>query len=298
MEMLQLRYFRELAKSQHLSKTAERLHVAQPSLSQTLKRLETELGVPLFDRVGKRIVLNQYGRIFLKYTEEVFASLDNARLELDVARQAEEKTVALYIHAASMLLPELMSQIYKKDEAIRLKIFQRVGEVEQSMPSLYLTASCVCPESNCSVVLLKEAIKLAVPTDHPLAKKDEITAADLADESFLSLTPSSDLAGILSFYCEQYDFCPNISTYVDSPAAMRDLLRAKLGIAFVPACTWKGFGENTVVLKEVKHKPMERYLLLSWDPGSYETPAFSLCKETIVEYFNKYSLQCQEAEEM
>lgn len=62
MELLQLKYFRELAQSQHLSKTAEKLHIAQPSLSQTLRRLETELDTPLFDRVGKRIVLNDYGK--------------------------------------------------------------------------------------------------------------------------------------------------------------------------------------------------------------------------------------------
>ena len=79
MELLQLQYFRELARNGHLSKTAEALHIAQPSLSQTLKRLESEIGVPLFDRVGNRIVLNDSGRIFLKYTDEIFAVASSKR---------------------------------------------------------------------------------------------------------------------------------------------------------------------------------------------------------------------------
>ena len=83
MELLQLQYFRELARNGHLSKTAEALHIAQPSLSQILKRLESEIGVPLFDRVGNRIVLNDSGRIFLKYSDEIFAALDRAVQELD-----------------------------------------------------------------------------------------------------------------------------------------------------------------------------------------------------------------------
>lgn len=55
MELLQLWYFREIAHSGHLSRTAEKLHIAQPSLSQMLKRLENELGISLFDRIGKRL---------------------------------------------------------------------------------------------------------------------------------------------------------------------------------------------------------------------------------------------------
>ncbi len=70
MELLQLEYFKMIAKTQNISAAAKELHVVQPSLSQLLKRLEQEVGVPLFDRVGKHIQLNTYGQVFLKYTEE------------------------------------------------------------------------------------------------------------------------------------------------------------------------------------------------------------------------------------
>ena len=92
MELLQLWYFREIAHSGHLSRTAEKLHIAQPSLSQMLKRLENELGISLFDRIGKRLVLNENGVIFLKYTDQIFSALNNAKLELARAHGEKRKT--------------------------------------------------------------------------------------------------------------------------------------------------------------------------------------------------------------
>ena len=98
MELLQLWYFREIAHSGHLSRTAEKLHIAQPSLSQMLKRLENELGISLFDRIGKRLVLNENGVwISLKYTDQIFSALNNAKLELAEHTEKKEKQVIVRI---------------------------------------------------------------------------------------------------------------------------------------------------------------------------------------------------------
>ena len=102
MELLQLWYFREIAHSGHLSRTAEKLHIAQPSLSQMLKRLENELGISLFDRIGKRLVLNENGVIFLKYTDQIFSALNNAKLELaEHIGEKMKKQVILCVSSAS-----------------------------------------------------------------------------------------------------------------------------------------------------------------------------------------------------
>ncbi len=66
MDLLQLKYFQVAAQLEHMTRAAERLSIAQPSLSQSIAKLEEELGVPLFDRQGRRIQLNQFGRVFLK----------------------------------------------------------------------------------------------------------------------------------------------------------------------------------------------------------------------------------------
>ena len=293
MELLQLKYFRELAQSQHLSKTAEKLHIAQPSLSQTLRRLETELDTPLFDRVGKRIILNDYGKILFKYTNVILHALDNAVLEIETAKQTVDKTVSLHVYSASMLLPELIRTIQNAYPDIRLQIFQQTIAGEPSKSSLYLTSSHLCPDEPGTIPLMKEPLVAALPRKHPLAAKKELCLDDLKNEEFLSLNQTSNLASVIRYYCSEHQFIPQITTLADNPSMIRDLLRLNLGIAFIPAYTWQGFASDTVVLKPISDMPMFRYLLLSWDPQHFQTPAMEQCKELMIRYFTEYSLQCQ-----
>lgn len=293
MELLQLKYFRELAQSQHLSKTAEKLHIAQPSLSQTLRRLETELDTPLFDRIGKRIVLNDYGKILLKYTNEILQALDNAVLEIETTKKTENKTVSLHVYSASMLLPALIQTIQNVHPDIRLQIFQQPIAGEHDAPSLYLTSSYLCPDDPDTILLMKEPLVAALPRKHPLAAKKELCLNDLKNEQFVSMSQTSNLFSVIRYYCSQHQFVPQITTLADNPSMVRDLLRLNLGIAFIPAYTWQGFASETVVLKPVYDMPMSRYLLLSWDANRFQTPALEQCKELIIRYFTEYSLQCQ-----
>ena len=76
MELLQLRYFAELAYMEHLSRTAEKLMISPPSLSSTIKKLENELGVQLFDRSHQQMRLNQNGQLFYRYVQNALNSLD------------------------------------------------------------------------------------------------------------------------------------------------------------------------------------------------------------------------------
>lgn len=286
MELLQLQYFRELARNGHLSRTAEALHIAQPSLSQTIKRLESEIGVPLFDRVCNRIVLNDSGRTFLKYTDQIFAALNHAALELGEIQGREEKTVTLNICSASMFLPEIVRLIQQAAPEIRLRIFCKSPADRSSSPALCITSSPVRPaQSSCSRLLLRERIKVALPTEHPLAAKRELTWKNLEQEPFLSLDGESDLTQALHHFFCMKGIEPNTAICADSPSVMRELLRMKLGIAFIPEYTWHGFAPDTVVLRSVRDLSMERYLLLSWEKQVYQTHAWKICRDIITEYF-------------
>ena len=110
MELLQLYYFQVTARCEHISAAARQLHIAQPALSQTIRRLENELGTPLFDRTGRHIRLNRYGKIFLKYTDTVLNALTDARAEISEALCASRQQVTLCVLAASSLLPDILEQ--------------------------------------------------------------------------------------------------------------------------------------------------------------------------------------------
>lgn len=298
MELLQLKYFREVARTQQLSKTAQKLHIAQPSLSQTLKRLETELGYPLFDRQGKGIRLNPAGTVFLKYVEEIFTALENAKLELEELQLQENKTVSLYVGSASMLLPALVRRIQKTDPDIRLQITQQQPFPGEPAPDLSLTSVHTrLPENSHRIFLMQEPIKAVLPSSHRLADRPGLTIGEIRQEPFLELTPGMNLTSIVRHYCECYQFTPNVTTVVDTPAVMRDLLLLGHGIAFIPEYTWNDFLTSSMTLKAISAAPMERFLMLSWEPDRFQTASVRSCRDIIVRYFREYSSQFPRSEE-
>ena len=90
MEITHLRYFKKTAELEHITKAAQELHVAQPSLSRTISMLEDELKVKLFNRKGKSIELNEYGIIVLNHTNRILKELEAIHREIDDARENHE----------------------------------------------------------------------------------------------------------------------------------------------------------------------------------------------------------------
>ncbi len=294
MELLQLQYFKEVARSEHLSKTAEKLNITQPSLSKTLKRLENELGVTLFQRSGRGLQLNPYGEVLLKYTDEIFNSLNNAKLELNEMQKFENQIVELNMRSASMLLPELVKSIQNCKGDIKLRISQSTVNKISQVPTLNIYSTFDKPiENEYRKILLKESIKIAIPKYHQLIERDNITWADIENEPFLSLTGDCNLTKIVQHFCELKNIKLDISTQVESPSILRDLLNLDLGFAFVPEYTWVNFSNENIILKSLYDLPMERYIILEWDRDWYQTTAFKLCKNNIIDFFNRYNQQCQ-----
>src|SRR5579884_4252519 len=95
MDLLQLRYFQTVARLEHMTQAAQELYISQSSLSKTIIHLEHELGVSLFDRQGRKIQLNQYGKAFLRRVEQVFAALDDGQRELADLAEGKQGQVSL-----------------------------------------------------------------------------------------------------------------------------------------------------------------------------------------------------------
>lgn len=117
MEINQIKQFRVIAQTESISKAAELLYIAQPSLSQTLKRLETELGTPLFERRGRRIVLNGAGKIFLKYCDDILSSLDSAEKEISEYIGSEKSDIHILVESTSLMILEVAE---KNEKAVSM----------------------------------------------------------------------------------------------------------------------------------------------------------------------------------
>ena len=283
MELQQIKYFRVIARTGNITKAAEQLFVAQPSLSQMLKRLEDEVGIPLFDRNGKKISLNDAGRIFLKYCDEICNSLENAQLELDEYKGNTICDISIAVESASLLIPEIIERIRSSYPHIMPHIYQS-GCTDWDLKIW----SDLSGSTDCTV-LLREPIGVVMPKAHPLALKDSITRQELSEYTLISLSQSSNLYKIIAHFCENARYTQNISMFVDSPSLMRDLLKMDLGIAFVPQYTWHSFYSGALVFKTVSDMPMTRYVHLSVNEQKYQTESVRRCRDTITEYFEKYN---------
>lgn len=281
MELLQIKYFKIIAETENISKAAEQLYIAQPSLSQTLKRLEDELGTQLFDRTGKRITLNGAGKIFLKYCNEVLTSLQNAELELNEYKGGGQRDVNIAVESASLLISEIVSNIRESFPNIMPHIFQ--SSCTEWDLRIYSDHN-----QNRDNILLKEPIGVVFPQNHFLADKRSITISDLEKCAFISLGKSCNLYNIITHFCENASFTQNISMYVDSPSLMRELLKMNMGVAFVPQYTWYGFYNGFLEFRAVKDMPMNRYVRIAENEKKYAVSAVKNCRNIIENYFAEY----------
>lgn len=281
MDLLQLKYFQTVANMEHLSNAAKKLCIAQPALTQTIHRLESELGIQLFDRKGRNIYLNTAGKIFLQYTNQVFNSLEDAKAELRDLADQEEKSVSLSIHAASLHLPALLNRIRTAYPDIHIEVSMQNKDYDFSIYSTYLKLTDAD-----HTLLLEEELMLALPKDHPLALQDKILAKDLSHVSFISLSEGSSLYQTVQFYLSQKDLVLKNEILIDNPTIMRQLLLQNNYGAFIPSITWYDFSDGALVYRPVEGLSMKRFLYLSQRPNRYLSPYARQCKSIITDYFH------------
>lgn len=149
--------------------------------------------------------------------------------------------------------------------------------------------SDISEHSGSSALLMREHMGIDLPETHPLAHSSKISRKDIEQYSFISLRPDCSLYKIISHFCKKASFQPNISTYVDSPALMRELLKMEFGTAFVPKYTWSALFGDGHIYREIDDMPMERFVHLAANEKKYSSEAVKSCRDTIMKYFSEYA---------
>lgn len=200
MELQQLKYFKTVAEIGKVSAAAQALYISAPALSTSIARLEKELGMQLFDRSNNSITLNKQGKIFLRYVEQVFASLECARAELrqSMLQQGQHVSVATM---TSNLWVDLITAFSQEHPQFTLSCanFRRAQLVSSGLPhqhSFLLAAqedlnAQLQPEFD-SLVLFEDRLAVMVPPDHPFAGRESVTPEQLVGQNlFLPLEGSA-----------------------------------------------------------------------------------------------------------
>lgn len=261
MELNQLRYFLEVAQSQHMTRSAEQLHIAQSALSRAIHNLETELGVPLFSQRGRNIVLTECGRFFREKLTPILDQLDALPEQLQTMACLENDTIHLNVLAASVLLTEAVIEYEKEHPPLN---FQLMQNPESELYDICVTTRLLyrVPEGgSAEQFMYPEQIYLAVPAGHPLARRGQIDLAEAASEGFIVLTGAHHMRWICDQFCRHAGFTPRIIFESDNSAAVRNAIAANLGVGFWPQFSWGRLESARVKLLEIREPVCQREII-------------------------------------
>ena len=243
MDLRTLRAFVVLAEEQHFHRAAERLFIAQPALSQTIKRLEKQLHVALFIRTTRSVELTDPGRVLLTEARQVLAAADRALSAVRHAASGELGTVRIgFVASAALgLVPTILLAVQQRWPRLELELVEATtGEQLTALRSGELDIG-IAREAHPSPGLLitplvEERLVAAVPAGHHLADQGRIALRDLRDEVFIApprgATPL--LSDHISALCAAAGFRQTIAHEALQFPTILGLVAANTGIAIVP----------------------------------------------------------------
>lgn len=270
----QLKYFRDVAKNGHLTQTAEKLYITQTTLSNTIITLERQLGVKLFDRVGRSLQLSEIGALYFKYVNEALLLLDNAQSAVDDYKANAQLAVSVamtnstiwadLIQGYRTMFPDYnIRQIGCERTAFRdMLMNQEIDFVIAGIEDLNLTGL----EYH---ILRDETLYLCVSHGHPLSQRESIYMAEAKDESFISLPPSNGFRLFCDNLFRKLGIECNVAIECDYTLRGK-LVEAGFGVAVT---THTSFSQNmlgtNIAYIPIADDCAQRPIAIIWNPNHY-----------------------------
>ena len=228
MEMLQLRYFTESAQNENFAKTAAKYMVPTTSVSASVKRLERELGCPLFDRTGNRILLNANGRRLQEAVSAALGEIDRAVDELR-GGLGDGREIAMLVRAVRNLITERIVAYNAQRPNTSFRTVFDMNEREVQKYDVIIDRASSAYEGYERFPLCTLRLRLIAAKDHPLCRKQH-TLAELADAPFISWGAHSNMHAVLLAACKEAGFTPKIAVQTNDKACYERLIQSGVGI--------------------------------------------------------------------
>jgi LysR family cyn operon transcriptional activator len=232
MELRHLRYFAALAERLNFTRAAEQMHVTQSTLSHQIKQLEDELGISLFERVGKRVVVTHDGQIFLGSVTKALREIDAGIVTLkDSAIAMTGKLAIGATHTFSIaLIPACISILLTKNPSVHVRVEELPAPViEERLTADTLDIAIAYPPKNTEELwfepLFNEALVLAIPEDHPLAVRKRVRMVELHRQKLVLLTQDFATRQLLDACFASVGVDPLVVAEMNAIAPILDLAR-------------------------------------------------------------------------
>lgn len=237
MELLQLKYFLAVAESEHMTNTAKQLHIAQPALSQSIHRLEQELGVSLFERAGRGIRLSPAGAYVRDRVKPAMETLETVTRDVQLFQQGEQGVVRVGVHAASGVAIDGIAAYSELNPHVSFEITQDERERHRDVIVTTITPRGSSTVENATEKTpFSERIGIAVPAGSTLG--ETALLSDFASERFIALAGSRRFREVCDTFCARRAFTPHIAFESDNPLVVKKMIGLGLGVGFWPDHSW------------------------------------------------------------
>jgi LysR family hydrogen peroxide-inducible transcriptional activator len=242
MEIHRLRYFVAVAQTQSFSRAAERCFVSQPSLSQQISKLERTLGQRLFDRLGRRVVLTDAGRLLLERATSILAAVEDTERRLRDRDAVGRGRLAIGVlpTIAPYLLPPALKRFTRlctemdvtihEDVTTQLVAAAAAGELDLAVMALPINDDRLAVEE-----LFSEPLFLVLPPTHALVHRRRLRLEDLRDERFIVLNEMHCLGAQVLSFCRANGCEPKIACRSAQISTIQSLIAMGQGISLLPA---------------------------------------------------------------
>jgi len=292
-EFHQLRYFVAVAEEGSFSRAAAKVRVAQPSLSQQIRKLEAEVGQPLFDRLPRSVVLTEAGRCLIEYARQILASVGDAQRCVDELKAdvSGKLAVGAIPTIAPYVLPELVVTFHKHYPDVTLEIVEDVTErisrrVEAGELDVALASTCQQTPTLQRESIGSEPLLALVPEGDPLAKQTVITLDDLKSQRFLLLHEMHCLSQQVHHLLESRRLRPEIALAGSQLTTIANMVAADIGVSIVPQMMVKHHATPGCVSLPFAPPVPEREINVLYNPLRFQSKAAAAFREEAAAAFS------------
>lgn len=279
MNLDHLRYFVKLSELRHYTRAAEQLCISQPSLSHAISQLESELGVPLFEKSGRNTVLTRYGEEFLECAQRSLGILDAGMESLQRSAKGEGVVRLGFLRTLGVdFIPKLTSDFIAADpnSGVEFSFHSDLssGLIDGLLQHKFDLVFCSEPEKSLGLTatpVTSQKLVMIVPNGHPLADRESIGLAETLGYPAVWFAKDSGLRKVVDGMYEQVGGKPISVVETEEDEVIAGLVAAGFGIAVVPDMDM--LHKLDISVLEITSPPYHRDFFMAWDDSVFMSPA-------------------------
>lgn len=269
MDTRQIEQFITVARFQNMTAAAKELGVSQPSLSQAIKKLEGNLGVQLFDREGKNLVLNEYGRILLRQSDIALRAMTNAVKEIKDIPDTGQRSIRLISRCPMGNVAFVFEKYCKTHPDTIISCLTPAENTLETDYDIELLASSLPINTRYALSVCNEDFVVCVPRKHRLATRESVSLKELANERFVMSSAASDMNSVIEGMFREAGYKPKVSAYVSVFSDIIRMVELGKGICIATNISWFIGVDAEVVSLPISDVNRSRGIYIKWPAQAY-----------------------------